>query len=48
MLMAAVLAAVLVMACGVWVVTVLIATIARAKPPVESAADRRTPETTGP
>jgi hypothetical protein len=40
-LVLAVLAAALVMACGVWVAVVLIATVARTKRPSESASQGR-------
>jgi hypothetical protein len=47
-LIVAVLAAVLVMACGVWVAVVLIATVARAKRPPESATHGRVAERPNP
>ncbi len=47
-LMVAILAAVLVMAGGVWVAVVLIATVARAKRPAESAPKSPASERPGP
>lgn len=43
-LVLAVLAAVLVMSCGVWVAIVLMATVARVKRPAGPAADTPAPE----
>ncbi len=47
-LILAILAAALVMACGVWVAIVLIAAIARVKPTATSAPKNRATEKTGP
>jgi hypothetical protein len=47
-LVLAILAAVLVMACGVWVAVVLIAAVARIKPTATPAPKNRATEKTGP
>jgi hypothetical protein len=47
-LVIAVLAAGLVMTSGVWVAVVLIAAVARVKPPAAPAAESRTPKKAGP
>lgn len=47
-LILAILAAALVMACGVWVAVVLITTVARVKPTATSAPEDRATEKTGP